>query len=154
MTSPAATHGSFTIDRHLDAKPARVFAAFADIEAKNRWFIGPPGWELTERTLDFREGGLETLIGRWPDGKSSKFRARYEEIVPGQRMVYSYHMHIDDWHISISLATFEIAADGDGTRLTFTEHATFINGFEDHNAEGRKSGTMGLLDRLAASLGN
>jgi len=45
----SATHGSFTIDRHFDAKPERVFKAFADGDAKKRWFAGPNGWEQTER---------------------------------------------------------------------------------------------------------
>lgn len=152
MTSPAATHGSFTIERHFDAKPERVYAALSDIEAKSRWFSGPPGWVLHERTLDCRVGGTETLMGEWADGKKTRFSARYEEIIPGQRMVYTYHMHIGDWHISISLATVEISPDGDGTMMVFTEQATFINGFEDPNAEGRKTGSGHLFDRLAASL--
>jgi len=156
MTSPAATaqatHGSFTLERRFDAKPARVFAAFANMEARARWFVGPPGWVETERSLDFRQGGSEVTVGRWPDGKHSDFRARFEEIVPDQRIVFTYNMYIDDWHISVSLNTVEMFADGDGTRMLFTEHATFINGFEDPNAAGRKQGTEGLLDRFAAFL--
>jgi uncharacterized protein YndB with AHSA1/START domain len=67
-------------------------------------------------------------------------------------MVYSYHMHIDDWKISISLATIEVAPEGAGTKLTFTEHATFLNGFEDAGAAGRRQGTEGLLAQLEQSL--
>ena len=154
MTSPAApaTHGSFTLERHFNAKPARVFAAFSDMNARARWFVGPPGWKEVERSLDFRKGGSEVTVGQWPDGKQSDFRARFEEIVPDRRIVFTYNMHIGDWHISVSLNTVELFADGDGTRMIFTEHTTFINGFDDPNAAGRKEGSEGLLDRLAAFL--
>ena len=145
-----ATHGSFAIDRRFDAKPARVFAAFSDIEAKGRWFAGPAGWIQTERSLDFRVGGIEIAAGQWPDGKRTRFTARFEEIVPDRRIVYSYHMHIDDWHISVSLATIELVPDGNGTKIAFTEHCTFLNGYDDPCAAGRKEGSEGLLTNLEA----
>ena len=151
-TSATATHGSFTIVREFDAKPERVFAAFSTPEAKARWFTAPALWTQTERSLDFRVGGEEILAGRWEDGKVTHYRARFEEIVPNRRIVSVYHMHINDWHISISLATTEVEPSARGTKMTFTEHATFINGFQDANAEGRRTGTAYLFDNLEASL--
>ena len=147
-----ATHGSFTLERQLEATPERVFAAFSSIEARRRWFVGPEGWVEKERTLDFRVDGIETTIGLFPDGKETNFRARFEEIVPNRRIVFSYRMHIGDWPISVSLNTVELTPEAGGTKMTFTEHATFINGFDDPNAEGRKTGSIGLIDRLEASL--
>ena len=153
MTAPSpATHGSFTLERRFDAEPGRVFAALSEIEAKARWFVGPPGWVQVERSLDFRVDGIEIAAGRFPDGLTTHFCARYEDILPGRRMVYSYRMKLGDQLISTSLATIEVEAQGDGTRLTFTEHATFLNGYEDPGAAGRKEGTSGLFDRLEASL--
>jgi uncharacterized protein YndB with AHSA1/START domain len=151
MTAPA-THGSFTIERIFDAKPERVFKAFSDLEAKSRWFAGPGDWELRERVFDFRVGGTEIVAGRWPNGMVTRFTCRYEDIVPNSRIIYSYHMHLDDRHISVSLATVEIAPDGARTKLTFTEHATFVNGYEDPGAKSRHEGSIGLIDRLGASL--
>jgi len=57
-------------------------------------------------------------------------------------------MHLDGRHIKISLATVEIAPDGDGTKLTFTEHATFLNGYDDPGAANRKPGSEWMLDRV------
>lgn len=151
-SSAPATHGSFTIERDLKATPERVFAAFSTVEGKRRWFAGPNGWVEKERHLDFRVDGVEVTAGIFPDGKQTHFRARFEEIVPNRRIVYSYRMHIGDWPISVSLNTVELTPEAGGTKMTFTEHATFINGFDDPNAEGRKTGSIGLIDRLEASL--
>ncbi len=66
-----ATHDTFTIERILDATPDRVFAALGDPEKKAKWFVGPSGWKLVERTFDFRVGGRERVVGTFPDGKTS-----------------------------------------------------------------------------------
>jgi hypothetical protein len=39
-------------------------------------------------------------------------------------------MHADDRLISVSVASIEFAAEGDGTRLTLTEHGAFLDGQE------------------------
>ena len=47
MGDRSAKHATFTIDRVYDAAPSRVFAAFADPEAKSQWFA--TGNSLTSR---------------------------------------------------------------------------------------------------------
>jgi hypothetical protein len=61
-------------------------------------------------------------------------------------------MHLDDRHISISLATVELKPAGKGTRLIFTEQAIMLDGYSDPDARERERGTRGLLDQLGASL--
>ena len=51
------------------------------------------------------------------DGSRFSFDSVYQDIVPGLRIIHAYDMHRDDVHISVSLATVEIEAAGDGTRL-------------------------------------
>ena len=46
----SALHDTFRIERHFDAAPPKVFAAFADPAAKARWFGGPA--EITALGLD------------------------------------------------------------------------------------------------------
>ncbi len=59
-------------------------------------------------------------------------------------------MHMDGNRISVSLATIELVAEGSDTRLVFTEHDTFLDGFE---AVGpREAGTRELLEALAREL--
>ena len=149
MTERSAMHGTFVIERKYDAAPARVFRAWADPAAKARWFAGPTAWQLIDRTIDFRVGGREYLSGRRTNFVST-FDGVYHDIVTDQRIIYSYDMHLDQRHISVSLATVEFKADGAGTRLIFTEQAVFLDGYDDGG--GRERGTRMLLDQLGAEL--
>ena len=149
MTARSVTHGSFTLTRHYPVPPSRVFAAFADLEAKKRWFKGPAEWAAGPHVLDFRVGGEETESGGPPEGPTHYYRARYEDIVPDQRIVYTYDMHLDDKRISVSLAVLQMVAEGGGTRFTLTEHGAFLDGFDDPTL--REEGMGGLLEALGAS---
>jgi uncharacterized protein YndB with AHSA1/START domain len=150
MTQRKTEHATFTIERVFDAKPARVFKAFADPKAKAQWFAGPEDWTQRGRELDFRVGGRERLSGGPKGGQVHSFDALYQDIVPDERIIYSYDMHLDDKRISVSLATIELKPAGAGTRLTFTEQGVFLDGYDD--AGSRERGTQGLLDKLGASL--
>jgi uncharacterized protein YndB with AHSA1/START domain len=151
MAQRKTEHATFTIERVFDAKPARVFKAFADPKAKAAWFGGGDEWAQGGRELDFRVGGRERLSGR-PKGGGPihSFDALYQDIVPDERIIYSYDMHMDDKRISVSLATIELKPAGGGTRLVFTEQAVFLDGHDD--AGSRERGTHGLLDKLGAWL--
>jgi uncharacterized protein YndB with AHSA1/START domain len=121
-----------------------VFAAFADPAAKAQWF------GAADYSLDFRVGGRETNGGGPPDGPFYRYDATYRDIVPDERIVYTTDMYVDDRIMSVSVATVEFAADGDGTRLTLTEHGAFLDGLE--TAAQREHGTGELLDKLGAVL--
>jgi uncharacterized protein YndB with AHSA1/START domain len=146
----SVVHASFTITRRWDASPARVFAAFADEQQKAKWFARGEGLELVSRSFDFRVGGKENASGRWKTGMVSHFDAVYHDIVPDQRIIYSYVMHLDDRKISVSQACIEITPDGEGARLVLTEHGDFLDGYDD--AGSREHGTNFLMDALEKSL--
>jgi len=150
MTMRTTQHGSFVIERMLAATPARVFAAWAHPAAKARWFIGPDEWRETEREFNFRIGGRERLVGTRPGGPVSTYNAIYQDIVPDQRIIYTYDMHQNDTRISVSLSTVELKPEGAETRLTYTEQAVYLDDFDD--AGGRERGTREHLNRLAAML--
>lgn len=150
MTERTATHATFTIERRYDAAPARVFAAWADPSAKKQWCACHGEWNTTLHEIDFRVGGEERIDTTDGAGVVHGFIGRYHDIVEGERIVYSYGMHLDQRRITVSLATVEFRPDGGGTRLTFTEQGVFLDGYDE--IADRKLGTEAGMDNLAAFL--
>jgi uncharacterized protein YndB with AHSA1/START domain len=151
MSMRSTRHTTFVIERNYKIAVPKTFAAWTNADAKATWFFGPPDkWTQIKRELDFRIGGREFLSGSFKDGPTSSFRAQYQDIVPNERIVYSYDMDQDGKRISVSLATIEFRPSPDGTRLTFTEQAVFLDDFMDNG--GRERGTAILLDQLGAAL--
>lgn len=150
MNERSAVHADFTIERRYDASPARVFAAFADPVAKRRWSACHDEGGQGEHSLDFREGGFETMRGAPVPGGVYAMRAIFHEIVPRERIVYSYEMFRDDIRLSVSLVTLEFRGESAGTRLVFTEQAVFLDGHDSPQA--REHGTGIGFDRLAEEL--
>ena len=123
---PRVVHDTFSIERVYDASAERVFAAFASIEAKARWFAGPTHWLTHRRELDFRVGGREVLSGGAKDGPAHTFVADYFDIVPGRRIVYAYDMFVGEQKLSVSLATIEIESRGKAKAwLRMTEQGAY-----------------------------
>ena len=150
-------HGTFFIERRYDAAPQRVFAAWRDAEAKRTWFVEGKGWELHSYELDFREGGREASSFRFLDGvkvfgEETTFSNEtiYDEIIPNERLIFTYSMSRNGKRFSVSLASVEFKADGGGTRLMFTEHAAFFDGAD--GLQMREQGWQELLGRLDAFL--
>ncbi len=147
----SAAHATFHLTRTYPVPVERVWRALTVPEAKYKWFGGESqGWEPLERHMDVRVGGTERDKGRWKGGVVSTFDATFLDIIPNERLVYSYVMHLDDRKISVSLATMELRAEGGKTTLAVTEQGVFPDGYDD--AGSREHGTGFLLDALGASL--
>jgi uncharacterized protein YndB with AHSA1/START domain len=145
----SAVHDTFSFDRHFDVAPAKVFRAFADQSAKEQWFAGPPGAKSERGLFEFREGGRETNR-TLAEGNWWGFSATYADIVPDERIVYTYEMDKDGRRISVSVVTLELRAAGGGTDLTLTEYGVYLDGV-DVPAD-RRGGTEVLLANLTAYL--
>ena len=152
MTS--TTHGSFVIERRYAHTPARVFAAWSDPRAKRSWFAEGEGWEIQSYELDFREGGAERSKFRFTKGDAETWYGNdtvFDEIVPNERIIFTYSMDRDGARFSVSLASVELSAAGAGTRMVFTEHAAFFEGGD--GAVMREAGWRELLGKLDDYLG-
>jgi uncharacterized protein YndB with AHSA1/START domain len=156
VTDRTVIHDTFSIERTYPAATSRVFAAFASKEAKNAWGDDPnvgsaPG-EAAATEFDFRPGGREKFGFKY-EGRTYRYDAFYYDIVPDQRIVYSYEMYADDARISVSVATIEFAKSGDGTALTWTEQGAYLDGIDGPQAaELRMGGTSEMLDGLTRYL--
>jgi uncharacterized protein YndB with AHSA1/START domain len=151
MTERSVNHGTFAVERHYPADPAKVFGAWADAAAKEIWMDDPDfKSDGSVYELDFRVGGHERFGGLDPDGKPYRYDALYYDIVPGHRIVYSYEMYSGDARMSVSLATVEMVPDRDGAKLTYTEQGAFFDDID--KIEAREEGTAWILDNLGKYL--
>jgi len=150
MTERSVVHSTFVIERSYPAAPAKVYFALSDPAAKKRWFADPDSPMSSRHEMDFRVGGKEVNAGGPKDGPIYTFNAAYQDIVPNERIVYSYDMLFGETRISVSLATIELRPEGKGTRLVLTEQGVFLDGHDDPAT--REHGTGELLDALGASL--
>ena len=143
----SVAHGTFVIERDLKQPPSRVFAAWAAPKKKSKWFGVPSN---PPQVFEFRPGGRESSSGQIPNGPTFNFDVTYQDIVPDERILYTYDMHMDGKKISVSLAAIEFAPRGSGTRLKVTEYGLYLDGLD--TMEQRRAGTEGLIAQLAAFL--
>lgn len=143
------TNATFTIERVLNASPARVFAAYASLEAKSAWFKVPSDIETLNRDFDFRVGGKERFRARWPSGLITDFQATYHDIEENERIILVYDMFRNDEKLSVSLLTLEFRAEEGKTQLIHTEQGSYLTGGEEA-VKGREHGTTWHINNLVA----
>ena len=142
MSTQTASKPSLTLTRRLDAPPAKVFAAWTDPEKMKRW-MGPEGVVPQHAEIDARVGGRYRLIMRSPDGEELDVSGVYREVVPNQKLVFSWA-----WKSTPerqSQVTILIKPDGDGTLLTLI-HEQF---FDEDARDRHQHGWTGSLEKLA-----
>jgi uncharacterized protein YndB with AHSA1/START domain len=151
MTLSTTAHDTFVIERTYDVPVSQVFRAWADPELKARWFAGSAEALGTGYELDFRVGGREVNRGGPPGGPVYLYESRFKDIVPDERIVYTYEMYADEVRLSVSVATIEFRGEQSTTRLVLTEQGVFLD--DRDTVAQREEGTRSILESLAASLG-
>ncbi|HEV3188379.1 MAG TPA: SRPBCC domain-containing protein [Acidimicrobiales bacterium] len=151
MTKQTVTCSTFTIERALAARPNEVFAAFADVKLKTRMLASADdeqvGEALAHSEFDFRIGGRERFEFAEEDGRKMQYDALYYDIVPNQRIVYSYEMYSDGSRISVSVASIELLENTKSTTLIWTEQGAFLDGLD--TSDLREGGTSWMIDNIA-----
>jgi uncharacterized protein YndB with AHSA1/START domain len=130
-----ASRPSLTLKRRLNAAPEKVYAAWAAAEKLVQWF-GPaqvkPGSVKAE--MDVRVGGRYRISFEHDNGQYSEVGGVYREVVPNQRLVFSWA-----WHSTPereSLVTVQLKPDGAGTLLTFQHEQFFDQAARDNHERG------------------
>lgn len=120
MTFPIADSADreLVVSRVINATPQRIFEAFTDPTQMPQWW-GPTGFTTTIHAMDVRAGGESRYTMHGPDGTDWPNRARYIEVIPGERLSYwlddgedatETHMH----------ATVTFQPEAGGTQVTIT----------------------------------
>jgi uncharacterized protein YndB with AHSA1/START domain len=132
---------SLTLRRRIGASPEKVYAAWTDPAQIARWW-GPEQAETLSAVLDARVGGRFHIVFRTPDGEEHDVSGTYREVVPSERLVFTWM-----WRTTPerqSLVTVTLKRDGDGTLLTL-QHEQF---FDEAARDRHRSGWTGTLDKL------
>ncbi len=137
------TRPSLTLKRRLNATPAEVYAAWTDPEKIARWFAPPSVKAGTEQaSIDARVGGRYRLSFTMQNGEYSEVGGIYRELVPNERLVFSWA-----WHSTPereSMVTVSLKPDGNGTLLTL-QHEQF---FDQAARDAHERGWSGMLANL------
>lgn len=136
---------SLTLTRRLRAKPERVFAAWTQAAQLAQWF-GPPNMKpaSVQADLDVRIGGRYRISFVRDDGEYFEAGGIYREIVPNERLVFSWA-----WHSTPereSLVTITLKPEGGGTLMIF-HHAQF---FDETARDNHQRGWSSFFDKLDA----
>jgi len=92
---------------HLyQAPPASVFPLWVDQAHLERWW-GPDGFTITVHEIDVRPGGQWRFTMHGPDGTDYPNVITYDEVLPGERLVYTHGEPGDPDPPFTSIVTFE-----------------------------------------------
>jgi uncharacterized protein YndB with AHSA1/START domain len=142
-----STRPSLTLKRHLNAPPEKVYAAWTNPEKIVRWFAPPRVKSGSERaSIDARIGGRYRLSFDRDDGEHFQVDGIYREMVPNERLVFSWA-----WHSTPereSLVTVLLKPEGEGTLLTLHHEQLFDQAARDSHERGWK----GMLDNIEKCL--
>ena len=124
---------ALTLKRRLNALPSRVYRAWTDAAKISRWF-GPENAEILRAETDVRVGGRFRIVFRGPDGEEHDVGGVYREVVPNQKLVFTWA-----WRSTPereSLVTVALKRDGDGTLLTLLHEQFFDEAARDRHGRG------------------
>ncbi len=143
-------HETFTLERSYTALPVRVFAAWADHKARQRWGVPNERFEIRYMASEFRNGGRD-LARCGPKGDLRfGIETRYVDITPPRRLVMTETVDANGHRLSASVLTVLFAEEGSLTRLRFTAQMTMLDASASIN--GAKAGWTAALDNLAKEI--
>ena len=140
-------HATIVMERTYAASPARVFAAWADVEARKRWSAPADNIRIDYEAADFREGGKDISRCIEPGNADYVATVSYLDIRKDQRIVFTEDVVHGDKRVSAALISVELTPRGAETHLALTMQ---IASFDDAGMEqGYQFGWSAALDNLA-----
>ncbi len=136
---------SVTVVRRIAASPERVFDAIVTADGIRQWW-GPDAGPVLDVAFDARVGGRFRVRFRIEDGSEHEGAGTLLELVRPSRLAMTWRWSGDEDNGAESRLAFDLAPDGDGTRLVLT-HSMLS---DDESARGHEDGWNGALDKLVA----
>ena len=146
-TADLTTTPSLSFVRTLRSAPDRVWRAWTDPEAMKRWFAPSDAFTVPVVEADVRLGGRYRIVMKSPDGEERDVRGVYREIVPNEKLVFTWA-----WQSTPereSLVTLRLRPAGSGTELTLTHEQLH----DTESLDVHRRGWVGVIGQLAAFVG-
>jgi len=153
-TSPtkiAAPPGApeIVITRVFDAPRDTVFKANTNPDLIPRWW-GPESYTTAVDAMEVRKGGAWRFVQRGPDGNEYAFSGIYREVVPPERLAYTFNFEAMPGHETLETVTFE--EDDGKTRVTDKVLFQTVEDRDGMLASGMAKGATESMDRFAGVL--
>ncbi len=123
------------IRKTLPATPERVFRAFTDVEVLKKWW-GPEGFTTPMAELDVRVGGSYRIAMKPPEGDVVFLSGVYREVVPPEKLVFTWNWEGEGAAMGETLVTVEIHGRGQMCELVVTHEAFPNKDVRDQHDEG------------------
>jgi uncharacterized protein YndB with AHSA1/START domain len=137
------------ITRVLDAPRELVWKVCTDPDHIPHWW-GPARFTTTVDTMDVRPGGSWRFAQQDQDGTEYAFHGEYREVVPPERLAYTFEFEGMPGHVSLETITYE---EHDGkTKVTNT---VLFDSKDDRDGmleSGMQTGASETMDRLVELL--
>lgn len=144
MTLTLPSDLEIVMTRTFNAPREMVFKASTKPEHVAQWW-GPRGF-TTVCEIDLRPGGHWRFVQRGPDGNEYAFHGVYREVVPPERLVYTFEFEGMPGHVALETVTLQ---EHDG-KTKMTDKLLFKS-VEDRNGmlqSGMESGAAETWERL------
>jgi uncharacterized protein YndB with AHSA1/START domain len=137
------------LTRTFDAPRALVFAAWTEPELVVQW-RAPRGCHLRSCTMDLRPGGAWRACMHWADGTDHWQGGVFREIVPPERLVFTYAWEDGDGRPKHeTLVTVTFAERAGATELHLRQSVFESESSRDSHGGGWRETLDVLADHLA-----
>lgn len=140
------THATLVLERRYNASPARVFDAWADVEARKRWSTPSPKIAIEYERSEFTEGGRDVSYCIENGRRAHVAEVTYLDIRQDTCIVFAEAVSLHGKKLSTALISVEFEPHGTGAELTVTLQ---IAAFDPSMETGYQFGWSAALDNLA-----
>jgi uncharacterized protein YndB with AHSA1/START domain len=145
LTVTTPSDKAIRMTRVFDAPRDLVFEAHSSCEHLSNWW-GPRKYEVAGCEMDFRPGGTWRIVHRAEGEEDQAFRGEFREIVPPERIVWTFEWEGMPGHVTVETFTLE-EVDGK-TRVTADSVYDSVEDRDGMLDSGMETGAVETYERL------
>lgn len=143
-------HGTLSFERALNHDPHRVFAAFAEVDARAAWAPPSPDFAMTFRETDFRVGGRDICVCGPGPTEGVTVETLYHVIEQDRRILFTEVVGYPGAPEAVGLVSVELTLKQGATQMKVTVQLTGLSPDAERDIG---SGWAASIDNLERYLG-